>query len=77
MEGRQPSIYTRKIEAYAPLTLSPFQLLLAGSVFFINLHRLGPALATVYRLLPASTAFCHLARPVCLDSIPLLSVELR
>ena len=43
----------------------PFRLLLAGSAFFINLHRLCLALATVYHLLPPTTGFQrlrHLAR---------------
>ena len=62
LEGRQPSLYTRRVEAYTPPTLSPFWLLLDGSGFFINLHRLC---ATVYRLLPPTTGFHrrrHLAR---------------
>ena len=37
-----------------PPTLSPFPLLLDGSAFFINHHRLH---ATVYRLLPPTTSF--------------------
>ena len=62
LEGRQPSLYTRRVEAYTPPTLSPFRLLLDGSAFFINFHRLS---ATVYRLLPLPTSFRrirHLAR---------------
>ena len=62
LEGRQPSLYTRRVEAYTPPTLSPFRLLLVGSAFFMNLHRLS---ATVYCLLPPTTGFHslrHLAR---------------
>ena len=62
LEGRQPSLYTRRVEAYMPPTLSPFRLFLDGSAFFINHHRLS---ATVYRLLPPTTGFHrlrHLAR---------------
>ena len=57
MEGRQPPLYTRRVEAYTPPTLSPFWLLLAGSAFFINLHRLDSALANVYRLRPPPAGF--------------------
>ena len=93
LEGRQPSLYTWRVEAYTPPTLSPFRLLLDWFAFFINLHRLS---ATVYRLLPPTTGFHwlrHLARswamttgfhrlpppcaPLGRDSIPLLSLELR
>ena len=62
LEGREPSLYTRRVEAYTPPTLSPFRLLLDGCAFFINLHRLS---ATVYNLLPPTTGFQrlrHLAR---------------
>ena len=68
LEGRQPSLYTRRVEAYTPPTLSPFRLLLDGSAFFINLHLLC---ATVYRLLPPTTGFHrlrHLARPWALTT---------
>ena len=58
LEGRQPFSYTRRVEAYTPPTFSPFQLLLDGSAFVINLHRLD---ATVYCLLPPITGF-HLLR---------------
>ena len=87
VEGTQPFIYTRRDEAYTPPTLSPFRLLLDGSVFFINLHRLcatlfhllPPAtdfprlrhrLCHLARLLPASTAFRHLARPLAVTVFP-------
>ena len=62
LEGTQSSLYTRRVEAYTPPTLSPFRLLLDGSAFFINLHWLS---AIDYRLLPPLTGFHrlrHLAR---------------
>ena len=54
LEGRQPSLYTRRVEAYTPPTLSPFRLHLDGSAFFINLHRLS---AIVYHSLLPPTGF--------------------
>ena len=62
VEGRQPSLYTRRVEAYTPPTLSPFRLLLDESAFLINLHRLC---ATLFYLLLPATGFHRLPHRLC------------